>query len=136
MTNPMPNPTTPDPMKKSEHAQFLKLLDECLVGELGAEKIVSRPASTTGHAPQLFSYTLHTSYGLLTLTPDVPWPLGRERVCYDCTVYGRFAGSTFPPDANQHSGKWNFHCGPRDAGELDSIVTEIAQRVSRILNQK
>lgn len=120
-------------MKKSEHAQFLKLLDECLVGELGAEKIVSREASKACRAPQLFSYKFNTTYGALMLTPDVPWPLAGERVRYDCTVYGRFAGPIFPADANQHSGKWNFHFGPRNANELDSVVTDVAQRVSRIL---
>lgn len=139
-------------MKKSDHAQFLKLLDTCLVSELGAEKVVSREASKTCRAPQLFSYHLQTIYGLLVLTPDVPWSLTGKRVKrYDCTVFGKFPGEgTFPHTytpylgrfpqsgphpigANSYNGKWNFHFGPREADELEVIVSRIAREVSSLL---
>ena len=123
-------------MQKTEHVQFLRMLDARLL-ELGAEKFVYSKGfeGRAGAVPEVPGYRFQTTYGPVVLHPEIPWPLNKgDRLRYSATVFGRFEGSgPYPPAANPYSGKWNFCLGPCSVAQLPDCIGHISARVSALL---
>ena len=119
-------------MKKTDHAEWLLLLDDMLVNGMGAERSVYQEPIPGTFVPRMFQYRIQTQYGPLILKPETPWKLSAsDRLRYDCTVFARFENDL--PITHKYGHKWNHHYGPRERSELNNGVTDLAVRIARIL---
>lgn len=117
-------------MKKAEHAEWLRLLDLALLA-IGCTKEVVPPRFENHVAVP--HYTITTKAGPLTLHPEVPYRvLPRQRLRYDCTIYGRFSDLEAGQKLTGHW-KWNAHYGPRMGAEIPAAVAYYTANLKRLL---